>query len=215
MEFKENQQLELPNGSKLHYWLNDSDLPEPTTATKGILTSSNQQNMGQNIGQNTGLQKPNHPTDFKHILGYYPQIRIPPFMYTFMVSLISDCRIFEQKKKQIQMSIEQLINIFNTTKYQETKVDVNQHIIIYQSKLRHMFEKSMKVKINLNAAQSVIRQISIADHKDLLVKAAKHYASLAKQNPWNGWFKEIHRLITLEIKYVNHYEFHEMEEFKL
>ncbi len=208
MEFKENQQIDLPNGSKLHCWINDSDLSE-----KGILTLSNEQNIGKNIEvsfeQNMEIQKcnPSH-------VHYYP-MRIPPFMYTFMVSLIWECKSFESKIYKIRNSISQLFKIFNTTNSEQTRIDVNEQIILYDKNLSTLCKNFIKVKINLFSAQNVIKQISIVDHKDLLVKSAKHFCSLSKQNPWNPSFKEIHRLISLEIKYVNHYEFHDMEEFKI
>jgi hypothetical protein len=204
MEFKEIQQQELPSGSKLHCWLNDS---EPKQESKENLTYSNQQKIEP--------QKYTHPTDFSHTLDYHSPIIIPPFMYTIMVSLIWDCKTNNEKINHLNKVIARFTRLFHQNKSGLIKKEINNQIITYNNQLKALYKKTIASKIQLLAAQTVIKQISIADHKDLLVKSAKHYAVLAKQNSWDVKLKHIHASITLEIKYVNHYEFNEMETFPL
>ncbi len=140
---------------------------------------------------------------------------IPPFMYTIMVSLLWECKNQQALIDKQNLTIGQFHGFFHREQLEKAKRKINSQIVIYNSHLRKMCEKLIIMKIQLKAAQSVMKQISIVDHKDLLVKAAKYYCMMAKQNPTNVLFKQLHMAITLEIKYVNHYEFHEMEEFPL
>lgn len=140
---------------------------------------------------------------------------IPPFMYTIMVSLIWECKNQQALIDKQNTIIAHFGVLFHREQLEKTKMAINNQLTIYNSQLRKMCERLIATKIQLIAAQTVIKKISIADHKDLLVKAAKYYCMMAKQFPINTWFKQIHTKITLEIKYVNHYEFHEMEQYKL
>lgn len=143
------------------------------------------------------------------------QLIIPPFMYTIMVSLIWECKQLQELFEKKNAVIARLNAIFHQEKLEKTKRAINAQIIYDNNQLRQIYEKLRMKKIQLHSAQTVLKQIPIAIHKDLLVKAAKYYCMMRKTNPHDGWFKTIHVQISQEIKYVNHYEFHVMEEYKL
>ena len=140
---------------------------------------------------------------------------IPPFMYTIMVSLIWECKKQQALFEKQNAVIAHFTAIFHREKFEKTKIAINAQIIIYNNQLRKIYETLRMKKIQLHSAQTVLKQIPIAIHKDLLVKAAKYYCMMRKNNPQDEWFKSIHIQISQEIKYVNHYEFHVMEEYKL
>lgn len=194
--FKEN----IPVGSKLNAWLDTSDLNGSNSPDSPDIKTVKQPN-----NQQTRYTQ-SIPTNV---------ISIPPFMYTIMVSLIWECKTNHENINHLHKVIVQFTKLFHQEKLKSEQIKINNQLILYNNQLIKLCEKTIATKIKLLAAQAVIKKISIADHKDLLVKAAKHYAALAKHNPWISWFKEVNQVISLEIKYVNHYEFHEMETFPL
>jgi len=140
---------------------------------------------------------------------------IPPFMYTIMVSLIWECKQQQALFEKQNAAIARLNAIFHKEKLEKIKRAIHAQIIYDNNQLRKIYEKLRMKKIELHSAQTVLKHIPIAIHKDLLVKAAKYYCVMRKNNPQDEWLKSIHIQISQEIKYVNHYEFHAMEEYKL
>jgi hypothetical protein len=201
----------IPEESKLFSWLS-SDVEFEVDIE---LEKENLEKSYKISNTNSELKISKLPEKKYETQNCYQDNRIlPPFMYTTFVILLHEMKALEFQIEKLKKIMSKFGYFFHQMTDDKQKIRINNQIILYNQQLTLLCQRLILVKIKIITAQSVIKLIPIEDHKARLINAIKYYCIFPKEQNLYHMFRNTHSSITLEIKYVNHYEFHEMETIR-